>query len=127
MANKKIIYTDHAPDPIGPYSQAVLAGDTLYISGQIGIDSFAGVLIDENITKETEQVMDNLHAILEAAGMTFDNVVKCSIFLNSMDDFAAVNKVYGSYFGDDAPARETVAVKTLPKNVNVEISAIAVR
>lgn len=127
MANKKIIYTDHAPDPIGPYSQAVLAGDTLYISGQIGIDSFAGVLVDENITKETEQVMDNLHAILEAAGMTFENVVKCSIFLSSMDDFAAVNKVYGSYFGDDAPARETVAVKTLPKNVNVEISAIAVR
>lgn len=127
MANKKIIYTDNAPDPIGPYNQAVLAGDTLYISGQIAIDPFAGVIITGNITKETEQVMENLKAILEAAGMSFENVVKCSIFLDSMDDFAAVNKVYGSYFGDDAPARETVAVRTLPKNVNVEISAIAVR
>ncbi|MEZ5001487.1 MAG: RidA family protein [Chitinophagales bacterium] len=127
MTNKKIIYTDNAPDPIGPYNQAVLAGDTLYISGQIAIDPFAGVIITDNITKETEQVMENLKAILEAAGMSFENVVKCSIFLDSMDDFAAVNKVYGSYFGEDAPARETVAVRTLPKNVNVEISAIAVR
>lgn len=127
MANKKIIYTDNAPDPIGPYSQAVLAGDTLYISGQIAIDAFAGVMINDTIANETQQVMENLNAILKAAGMTFENVVKCAIFLHSMDDFAAVNKVYGSYFDEDAPARETVAVKTLPKNVNVEISAIAVR
>lgn len=124
---KKIIYTDDAPDPIGPYSQAVLANGTLYISGQIGIDSFAGVMVDDNIKAETEQVMENLRAILKAAGMTFDNIVKCSIFLATMDDFADVNEVYGGYFGDDAPARETVAVKTLPKNVNVEISAIAVQ
>jgi len=126
MANKQIIYTEDAPDPIGPYNQAVLANGTLYISGQIAIDSFSGTMVNENITKETKQVMENLKAILTAAGLTFDDVVKCSIFLSSMDDFAAVNAVYGSYFDDDAPARETVAVKTLPKNVNVEISAIAV-
>ncbi len=126
MADKQIIYTDEAPDPIGPYNQAVLAGGTLYISGQIGIDAFAGVLMDENIKVETQQVMENLKAILTAANMGFENVVKCSIFLSDMADFAAVNQVYASYFDEDAPARETVAVKTLPKNVNVEISAIAV-
>ncbi len=127
MANKQIIYTEDAPDPIGPYNQAVLANGTLYISGQIAIDAFSGTLVSGNITKETQQVMENLKAILTAAGLTFENVVKCSIFLDSMDDFAAVNKVYGSYFSEEnAPARETVAVKTLPKNVNVEISAIAV-
>ncbi len=126
MADKQIIYTDEAPDPIGPYNQAVLAGGTLYISGQIGIDAFAGVLMDENIKVESQQVMENLKAILTAANMGFKNVVKCSIFLSDMDDFAAVNQVYASYFDEDAPARETVAVKTLPKNVNVEISAIAV-
>lgn len=128
MAKKKIIYTDDAPDPIGPYNQAVLIGKTLYISGQVAIDPFSGVIMDKNISVETEQVMKNLSAILRAAGMDFSNVVKCSIFLSDMDDFAAVNKVYGSYFDEDeAPARETVAVRTLPKNVNVEISAIAVR
>jgi 2-iminobutanoate/2-iminopropanoate deaminase len=127
MAKKKIIYTDEAPDPIGPYNQAVLCGKTLYISGQVAIDPFSGVLIDDNIQAETEQVMENLAAVLRAAGMTFDQVVKCSIFLSDMDNFAAVNEVYGSYFGEDAPARETVAVRTLPRNVNVEISAIAVR
>ena len=126
MPEKQIIYTDAAPDPIGPYNQAVYTNNTLYISGQIAIDAFSGAMIDENITMETQQVMENLKHILEAAGMTFVNVVKCSIFLRDMDDFQAVNKVYGSYFGEDAPARETVAVRTLPKNVNVEISAIAI-
>ncbi|MCP4122807.1 MAG: RidA family protein [Bacteroidetes bacterium] len=127
MAKKKIIYTDEAPDPIGPYNQAVMAGKTLYISGQIAIDAFSGAMISGDIKKETRQVMQNLRAILAAAGLTFNNVVKCSIFLANMDDFAAVNEIYGSYFDEDAPARETIAVRTLPKNVNVEISAIAVR
>lgn len=125
---KKIIYTTEAPDPIGPYNQAVLADETLYISGQIAIDPFSGALIQGSIEKETEQVMHNLDAILRAADMDFNNVVKCSIFLRDMEDFAAVNKVYGKFFDEqDAPARETVAVRTLPKNVNVEISAIAVK
>lgn len=125
---KKIIYTSEAPDPIGPYNQAVLADETLYVSGQIAIDPFSGTLIQGSIEKETEQVMHNLDAILRAADMDFNNVVKCSIFLRDMDDFAAVNKVYGKFFDEqDAPARETVAVRTLPKNVNVEISAIAIK
>ena len=125
---KKIIYTENAPDPIGPYNQAIFADDTLYISGQIAIDPFSNTLIDGDIEDEANQVMENLGAILEAAGLTFDNVVKCGIFLRDMDDFGAVNKVYGSYFNEkEAPARETVAVRTLPKNVNVEISAIAVK
>jgi len=127
MAKKKIIYTDAAPDPIGPYNQAVMAGKTLYISGQIAIDAFSGALISGDIKKETKQVMENLKAILSEVGFTFENVVKCSIFLADMDDFASVNEVYGSYFDEDAPARETVAVRTLPKSVNVEISAIAIR
>ncbi len=125
MSTKKIIYTEYAPDPIGPYNQAVLANGTLYISGQIAIDPFSGSIVSGNITDEAEQVMQNIKAILSEAGMTFKNVVKCTIFLSKMDDFAAVNTVYGKYFGEDAPARETVAVSTLPKNVNVEISAIA--
>lgn len=125
---KKIIFTDAAPDPIGPYNQAVLAGDTLYVSGQIAIDPFSGVLLTGDIRKETRQVMENLQAILKAAGMDFSNVVKCSIFLADMSDFGEVNKIYGSYFDEaGAPARETVAVRTLPKGVQVEISAIAVR
>lgn len=126
--NKKIIYTDEAPDPIGPYNQAILAGDTLYISGQVAIDPFAGVIINKDIQSETSQVMRNLEAILKAAGMSFENVVKCSIFLSDMDYFAEVNKIYGKHFSEgQEPARETVAVRTLPKNVNVEISAIAVK
>jgi 2-iminobutanoate/2-iminopropanoate deaminase len=125
MSKKKIIYTEDAPDPIGPYNQAVLSGRTLYISGQIAIDPFAGAVISGDIRAETKQVMENLKAILAAADMKFKHVVKCSIFLSDMNDFAAVNEVYGSYFGKDAPARETVAVRTLPKEVNVEISAIA--
>lgn len=127
MAKKKIIYTDAAPDPIGPYNQAVMVGKTLYISGQIAIDPFSGVMITDNIKMETRQVMENLKAILDAAGLTFKHVVKCTIFLGDMEDFTEVNQVYGSYFDDDAPARETVAVLGLPKAVHVEISAIAVR
>mgnify|MGYP000521843182 CR=1 FL=1 len=121
--NKTIIYTENAPEPIGPYSQAVLAGDTLYVSGQIAYEtSLLG-----NVSAEAEQVMKNLEAILEAAEMTFENVVKCSIFLKSMDDFAAVNEVYGKRFLVNPPARETVQVARLPKDVQVEISLIAVK
>jgi 2-iminobutanoate/2-iminopropanoate deaminase len=124
---KKIIITSNAPQPIGPYSQAVLAGNTLYISGQIAIEPKSGELIIHSIEAETQQVMLNLKAILKQAEMDFENVVKTTIFLSSMDDFAMVNEVYGNFFSGDFPARETVAVKMLPKNVNVEISAIAIK
>lgn len=124
---KKIIKTDNAPAPIGPYNQALLANDTLYISGQIGLDPNNMELVKGNIEKETEQVMINLKSILKASEMSFDHVVKASVFLADMDDFRRVNEIYGSYFNDEtAPARETVAVKTLPKNVRVEISMIAI-
>jgi len=122
---KTIIHTSDAPTAIGPYSQDCLAGRTLYISGQIPVDPESGKLI-EGIEKETHQVMKNLRAILAEAGMTFDNAVKASIFLKSMDDFAVVNEIYASYFSNDQfPARETVQVSCLPKNVDVEISMIA--
>ena len=125
---KKIITTDKAPAPIGPYNQAVLHGATLYISGQIPMDPGTGTIVAKAITDQAKQVMENLKAILTEAGMTFENIVKTTIFLSDMEDFGNVNTVYGSYFTDaTAPARETVAAKTLPKNVNVEISAIAVR
>nr|WP_294895016.1 RidA family protein [uncultured Pedobacter sp.] len=123
---KRIIKTGNAPEPIGPYNQAIMAGNTLYISGQIAIDAKTGNLIDTNIEAETHQVMLNLKAVLNAAGLDFINVVKTSIFLSDMNSFAKVNEIYGQYFTQDYPARETVAVKTLPKNVSVEISAIAV-
>ena len=124
---KKIIFTDKAPAPIGPYSQAVLIGNTLYTSGQIAINPATGELVTDTIQAETEQVMQNMKAVLEAANMTFENVVKTSIFIMNMNDFAAINEVYGSYFNEKtAPARETVQVACLPKNVNVEISMIAV-
>jgi len=124
---KKIIFTDKAPAPIGPYSQAVLAGNTLYTSGQIPLDPATGELVGGDIETETKQVMENLKAVLEAAGMDFSNVVKTSIFIINMDDFAKINTVYGSYINEEtAPARETVQVARLPKNVNVEISMIAV-
>ena len=123
---KTIINTPNAPSPIGPYSQAVLKNDTLYISGQIAFDPITGELITDTIEKETKQVMENLKAVLEAAGMTFENVVKASIFVKDMNDFANINTVYGSYLNEEtAPARETVQVAGLPKNVNVEISMIA--
>ena len=122
---KKIINTPNAPAPIGPYSQAVQAGNMLFVSGQVAFDPATGDLIQETLEAETTQVMKNLEAVLTAAGITFDNVVMTSIFLADMGDFAAVNAVYGKYFTADFPARATVAVKTLPRNVNVEISVIA--
>jgi 2-iminobutanoate/2-iminopropanoate deaminase len=124
---KKIIYTEKAPAPIGPYSQAVQFGNTLYASGQIAINPSTGQLVMDSIEAETEQVMQNIAAILEAAGFGFEHIVKCGIFLSNMDDFARVNEVYGKYFIIDPPARETVQVARLPKSVNVEISFIAVR
>ena len=123
---KKIIETSKAPAPIGPYSQAVLFDDTLYTSGQICINPETGKLVLDNISLETEQVMKNLKAVLEAAQMNFDNVLKATIFIKNMDDFQDINGVYGSFFDDaNAPARETVQVARLPKNVNVEISLLA--
>ena len=125
---KKIIRTNDAPAPIGPYNQAVLSGNTLYISGQIAINPVSGELELDNIEDETEQVMRNLRAILGAAEMTFENVVKASIFISDMNNFAKINAVYSKYFDEaTAPARETVEVANLPKFVNVEISLIAVR
>jgi 2-iminobutanoate/2-iminopropanoate deaminase len=125
---KKIVTTANAPAPIGPYNQAVLAGNTLYISGQIPIDPKTGDLVSGDIKKETEQSMQNLKAILAEAGMTFENVVKSSIFLKDIHQFSQINEVYGAYFdADTAPARETVEVANLPKFVNVEISMIAVK
>jgi len=124
---KEAILTDRAPEPIGPYNQAILVKDTLYISGQIALNVRNGELISGDITKETQQVMHNLGAILEAAGMDFSNIIKCSIFIRDMAEFSTINAAYGAYFGDTPPARETVQVSRLPKDANVEISAIAVR
>ncbi|GEC72042.1 2-iminobutanoate/2-iminopropanoate deaminase [Flavobacterium flevense] len=124
---KKIIFTEKAPAPIGPYNQAILSGNTLYTSGQIAINPADGNLVTTTIEAETTQVMENLKAVLEAAGMTFENVVKSTIFIINMNDFGAINTVYGSYFNEKtAPARETVQVACLPKNVNIEISMVAV-
>ena len=122
---KKIINTPNAPAPIGPYSQAVQSGNLLFISGQISIDPNTGKIEATDIIGETHQVMHNLKAILTAAHITFDHVLKTTILLSDMSMFADVNEVYGKYFTGDFPARETYAVKTLPKNVNVEISMIA--
>lgn len=124
---KTIIKTEKAPIPIGPYNQAILVNNTLYVSGQIAINPATNELISGNIEEETKQVMENLAAVLCAAGMHFSNVVKCSIFISDMDDFEAINNIYGTYFDyDNAPARETVQVAGLPKQVNVEISLVAV-
>jgi len=125
---KKIINTSKAPAPIGPYNQAVLSGNMLYTSGQIALDPETGELKLGNIQDETTLVMENLKAILTEAGMTFENVIKTSIFISDMNNFAQINEVYAKYFNaDTAPARETVEVANLPKFVNVEISAIAVK
>lgn len=124
---KEIIYSKEAPEPIGPYSQAVKAGNTLYASGQIALDPETGELINENITEETHAVMKNMEAVLRAAGFGFTDVVKCTIFIKNMDEFATINEAYGQYFKNNPPARETVEVSRLPKNVNVEISCIAVK
>ena len=123
--NKTIINTPGAPAPIGPYSQAVSVNGMLFVSGQIPIIPETGELEAGGIQAETTQVMKNLEAILKEAGTDFSHVVKTSIFVTNMDDFAAVNEIYGSSFTENPPARETVAVRTLPKNVNVEISCIA--
>ncbi|MCK8481420.1 Rid family detoxifying hydrolase [Psychroserpens algicola] len=125
---KTIINTPHAPAPIGPYNQAVLTGNTLYTSGQIAINVESGELVLDSITAETEQVMQNLKAVLTAADMTFEHVIKSSIFISDMHNFSEINEVYAKYFNaDTAPARETVEVANLPKFVNVEISMIAVK
>jgi len=125
---KKIITTDKAPAPIGPYNQAVLLGDLLYTSGQIAINPKTGILEIDDIESETTLVMENLKAILEAAQMTFENVIKSSIFVSDMHNFSKINAIYGKYFkSETAPARETVEVANLPKFVNVEISVIASR
>jgi 2-iminobutanoate/2-iminopropanoate deaminase len=125
---KKIIFTDKAPAPIGPYNQAVLVGNILYTSGQIALHPLTMELVLDDIETETKQVMENMKAVLEAADMTFDNVVKTTIFIMNMGDFSRINTVYGSYFDENtAPARETVQVAGLPKGVNVEISMVAVK
>ena len=124
---KKIIYTENAPKPVGPYNQAVLAGDTLYISGQIPIDPMSNTMIDSDISLATKQVMENIGAILTEAKMDFNDIVKCTIFVSDMARFKEVNAVYFNYFPEEFPARETVEVSALPLNSLVEISAIAVK
>lgn len=124
---KKAIQIPGAPAPIGPYSQAIMHGNTLYVSGQIPLNPFSGELVIETIQEATHQVLKNIMALLEEAGMTRDNIVKCSIFLKSMDDFAEMNTVYGSYFTSLPPARETVQVSKLPLDVPIEISCIAIK
>lgn len=122
---KKVIRTDKAPAPIGPYNQAIQYGDMLFVSGQIAIDPATGELVHGDIQLETRQVMENLKAVLAEAGMDFSHVIKSTIFLMDMGQFALVNEVYGYYFSDNPPARETVQVAGLPKGVNVEISVVA--
>ncbi|MCH8554941.1 MAG: RidA family protein [Schleiferiaceae bacterium] len=124
---KRIIKTDNAPAPIGPYNQAIAFGNTLYTSGQIAINPITNALETATIEQETQRVLENLKAVVEAAGFSLEDVVKCSIFISDMRQFAAINAVYATYFTSNQPARETVQVAVLPKNVNVEISAIAVR
>ena len=125
---KKIIKTSKAPAPIGPYNQAILTGNTLYTSGQIALHPETGELVLGSIKAETKQVMENMKEVLAAANMTFENVVKSSIFISDMNNFAEINSIYGNYFNEEnAPARETVEVANLPKFVNVEISMIAVK
>ncbi|MFM6975974.1 MAG: RidA family protein [Sphingobacteriaceae bacterium] len=124
---KKIIHTSNAPEPIGPYSQAVQSGNLLFVSGQVAIDPSSNQVIDGDVKAEAEQVMKNLDQLLKAAGYSFSDIVKTSIFLSDMAHFTTVNEVYAAYFSSDFPARETVAVLGLPKNVNVEISIIAAK
>jgi len=123
---KEIINSLEAPAPIGPYSQAVKANGMVFVSGQIALDPDSGELLNSNITEETHAVMKNIEAILRASGLTFSNVVKCSIFVKNMSDFATINEAYGQYFKANPPARETVEVSRLPKDVQVEISCIAI-
>jgi 2-iminobutanoate/2-iminopropanoate deaminase len=125
--SKTVIYSPNAPEPIGPYSQAVQAGNLLFVSGQIAIDKATGKIISDSIENETNLVMENIGHILKAAGLDFGNIVKTSIFLKDMANFPVVNEVYGKRFSEEPPARETVEVSRLPKDVNVEISCIAVK
>lgn len=124
---KKVISIPGAPTPIGPYSQAILKNDTLYVSGQIPLNPFSGELVTDTIQNATHQVMKNILALLEEAGLTIDNVVKCSIFLKDLNDFAEMNAIYGSYFNEVPPARETVQVAKLPLDVPIEISCFAIK
>jgi 2-iminobutanoate/2-iminopropanoate deaminase len=124
---KKVINTSNAPAPIGPYSQAIIAGDFVFVSGQVAINPANGELVMDTIKSETKQVMENIKSILIEAGIDFNHIVKTSIFLKEMQDFAQVNEVYGSYFSEQFPARETIQVAGLPKNVNVEISVTAIK
>lgn len=124
---KNIVITENAPKPIGPYSQAVWAGNTLYLSGQIALNPKSNELVMDSIEAETRQIMENIGAVLSSQKLNFDNIVKTSIFLKDMGDFARVNAIYGTYFEADFPARETIQVAGLPLNVNVEISIIAVK
>lgn len=125
MSQKKILNTAHAPAAIGPYNQAILAGNTLYVSGQIPLIPSSMELVTTGVTDEIHQVLKNVGAILENAGFSFTDVVKVTIFISDMQDFAAINEIYAQYFTENQPARECVAVKTLPRDVNVEISVIA--
>lgn len=123
---KEVVNSDKAPAPLGPYSQAIKANNTLYVAGQIPINQETGKIISGSIEEETEQVMNNLQFILKEAGLGFEDVVKCSIFVSDMSNFGKINEVYGQFFTENPPARETVEVSGLPKGVNVEISCIAV-
>mgnify|MGYP005811729051 CR=1 FL=1 len=125
--SKSVVYSEHAPEPIGPYSQAIQAGNIVFVSGQIALQRSTGVMLTTSIEEETKQVMANVKAVLVAAGLDFSNVVKTSIFLKDMNNFPVVNQVYGTFFESAPPARETVEVSRLPKDANVEISCIAVR
>ena len=124
---KKVISTQKAPKAIGPYSQAILSGNTLYCSGQIAINPETGELILSSISEETHQVMKNILEVLKASEMDFSNVVKCSVFMKDMEQYSEINDVYASYFSENPPARESIEVSVLPKNVNVEISVVAVK
>ena len=127
MKNQKVVYqTNKAPKPIGPYSQALQIGETLYISGQIGLDPESGELQNNDLETETRQMMANVKAILSEAGMNLENVIKCTIYLDNMDEFSKINQIYGEYFRERPPAREAIEISKLPKGANVEISVIAV-
>ena len=125
--SKSVVYSEHAPEPIGPYSQAIQSGNLLFVSGQIALQRSSGVMVTSSIEEETRQVMANIKAVLTAAGLDFSNIVKTSIFLKDMNNFPVVNQIYGTFFINTPPARETVEVSRLPKDANVEISCIATR
>jgi 2-iminobutanoate/2-iminopropanoate deaminase len=124
---KQVILSDKAPKPIGPYSQAIMAGKTLYLSGQIAIDPQTGKMDTLSVESETKRILDNLGEVLKAAGMSFENVVKCSVFTTDMKNFKTINTIYGTYFKENQPARETIQVVALPGKAHVEISAVAVK